>query len=80
MRRLKKELKKETADEKRILSRLEDNPMGECKQAFDKGSQINVVDQIEVVDDKLEIVPDSRKDNKKPQKKAKTKAIDWLDL
>lgn len=80
MRRLKKELKQETADEKRILSRLEKDPMGECAQPFDRNPQINVVDKINIVDDKLEIVSDQRKTTKKPQKKAKTKAIDWLDL
>ena len=80
MRRIRKEMKKETADEKRILSRLEENPMGECSQPFDRETKINVVDQINVVDDKLEIVPNSETNNKKPAKKAKTKAGDWLDL
>ena len=76
MRKIMKEIKKETAAEKRIMALIERNPMNDdaCKQVFNTDDRF-----VDVVEPEI-VVDLSTEQPKKEQKSRKTTATDWRDM
>ena len=83
MRKVKKELKNEAKEAKKILSRLNRDPMKECEQVFNFDQRpITVVDNekkkepeivVDLSEEKLHVVENERK----PRKTSDTDIIDY---